>query len=264
MLIPNKWNYTIGTEFHFFNNEKGFIIEDMIYKGKRKNLYLMCRCLECGKLKCIRADSILQEKGSVSHKYCNIISKGIGTEYDNSEFYKKTRTAFYSAHNRCENPKYPCYNRYHNRGIIVSDNFSKTDDGLRNWLNYLVPMLQDRINYGISNNEFIDVEDALTKLSLDRIDDNGNYDYNNMRWVTSEVQIQNRNCMNNFYAIDPEGNIYISNNITRFAKDFNLVQSNISRCIINPNYSHKGWKFYLEDKLFRFDYNNSNIINKMY
>lgn len=266
MYISNKWNYVIGTEFHFFDDEKGFIVDDMLSKGERRNLYLVCRCLECGKIKHIRADSLLQEKGSVSHRYCNMISKGIGNEYDNSEFYKKARTAFYSAHNRCENQKYPCYNRYHDRCIIVSDNFSKTDDGLRNWLNYLIPMLQDRINIGISNNEFIDIKDALHKLSLDRIDDNGNYEYNNMRWTTYDVQIQNRNCMSNFYAIDPSGNKYISNNITRFAKEFELIPSNISRCIRNTNYSSKGWKFYPENQLFKFDYTNPicNVKNKMY
>ena len=267
--IQNKWNYYIGYEFHIFENEKGFVIENMYKDDIRKSLFLTCRCLECGKLKNIRANSITQQPGSLSHKYCNLISKGIGNEYnDDKVYYDKVRMAFYSAHNRCENPNYPCYNRYNGRNIIVGQEFSKTDDGLRNWLNYMIPMLKDRVNLGINNGEFLDIKDALSKLSVDRIDDNSNYEYGNLRWVTPDIQIQNRNCMNNFFAISPDGKIYISNNRTKFANEFGLHPTHVAACVsgYNNRQSTSGWRFFKQDQLFYFDYKNPacNIIEKMY
>lgn len=267
MNINNKWNYVIGTEFHFFKEEKGFIVEDMYKKDdNRHSLYLICKCLECNNIKHIRADSILRQPGCVSHKYCNIISRDIGNKYvDDLEYYNKVRMAFYSAHNRCENPNYPCFDRYNGRGIKVSDSFSHTDIGLQNWLDYLIPMLKERVYVGISNGEFINIKDALNRLSIDRIDDNGDYDYGNLRWVTPDVQIQNRNCMRNFYAISPTNDLYISNNGTRFANENSLIPVKVNNSISN-NKSYKGWYFCQENQLFKFDFENpnSNVIDKRY
>ena len=263
--FKNKWNYAIGDVIQLFSNEPGFIIDDMYRDDERHRVFLVCRCLICNKVKHVRADIIPNSPGSVSHRYCNIISKGIGDEYKNvSEYYNKTRSAFYSAHNRCENPKYHCYHRYHDRGIIVSEDFSKTDDGLRNWLNYLIPLLQDRIETGISNGEFTDVKDALNTLSLDRIDDNGNYEYGNIRWTTPDVQIQNRNCMSEFYAISPSGDRYISNNCTRFARENGLIPKGVITSVRHNGY-YKDWYFYKDkDHLFKFDYSKIDLNDKRY
>lgn len=69
---------------------------------------------------------------------------------------------------RCENPKNPNYKWYGKRGIRVCERW-------REFANFLADMGQCPIG-----------------LSLDRIDNNGNYEPGNCRWATLAEQIANK------------------------------------------------------------------------
>lgn len=72
---------------------------------------------------------------------------------------------------RCCNPRNPRYGRYGGRGIMVCDEWLHSFEKFKEW--------------SISNG----YEDGL---QIDRIDNDGNYEPNNCRWVTREKNIEYR------------------------------------------------------------------------
>jgi hypothetical protein len=74
---------------------------------------------------------------------------------------------------RCYNSNHPAYKYYGARGIIVCDE----------WIN----------NYVVYHNYIMSLENAMSpKLSIDRIDNDGNYKPGNLRWATASEQLKNR------------------------------------------------------------------------
>lgn len=92
----------------------------------------------------------------------------------------KTKTRLYRIwarmKNRCYCKNNSAYSDYGGRGIIVCDEWRNDFDAFYDWA----------ISHGYKDN-----------LSIDRIDCNGNYEPDNCRWSTSEVQ--NNNKRNNDY-----------------------------------------------------------------
>lgn len=75
-------------------------------------------------------------------------------------------------HQRCVNPKYPYYEEYGGRGIKVCERWSG-DSGLTNFIE--------------------DIGSKPTpKHTLDRIDNNGDYEPGNVRWATPTEQNYNQ------------------------------------------------------------------------
>jgi len=71
--------------------------------------------------------------------------------------------------NRCNNTNHPNYHRYGGRGITVCDEW------LNSYINFIIDMI-DGYKQG---------------LSIDRIDNNGNYTKDNCRWTTQKEQMRN-------------------------------------------------------------------------
>lgn len=108
--------------------------------------------------------------------------------------YKKLYTTWIGIRRRCKSKKSSKYKDYGGRGIDIC----KQWDNFENFFEW-------SINNGVKSN-----------LSIDRIDNNGNYEPNNCRWATSKIQQRNRR---NSHIVKFKSNTYC---ITELAEKYNI------------------------------------------
>lgn len=137
---------------------------------------------------------------------------------------------YHSWHNmlqRCENPNYPEYKYYGGRGIVVC----------ARWHDF--------------RNFFADMRIRPSGLTLDRKNNDGNYEPGNCRWSTLKEQRVNsrpasRGPHQQRWFRAWYKNItcqFLSNNQNEFARQHNLNQKHISECLRGIHKTHKGWTF---------------------
>ena len=163
-----------------------------------------CLC-ECGTNKIVRKDGL---KGGRSQS-CGCLEKDI--KRDMKTTHNLSRTKIYqtwqSMKDRCSNPHHLAYKYYGGRGITVCER----------WKNSFVDFLED-------------VGDKPSpKHSIDRIDNNGNYEPGNVKWSTRTEQ-QNNSRSSVFITFND-----ISDTISGWAR-----RTGISRNAINGRIIH-GW-----------------------
>ena len=134
-----------------------------------------CLC-DCGNTTIVTRSKLL-----LNHtKSCGCLRKSNAAQLFSTHKQTGTRlfNIFYGIKQRCCNPNAPAYPKYGGRGITLCDEWNN-ENGFENFYNWAMQ------------------NDYQENLSIDRINNDGNYAPDNCRWTTMKMQSNNRS--NNSY-----------------------------------------------------------------
>jgi len=185
-----------------------------------------CRC-DCGIIRKISLSSLT--KGHTKSCGCLGRERRLAANIKHGMSKSRIYHTWVKMHQRCSNPHYSGFKNWGGRGIKVCARWHKFE------------------------NFYEDMGDCPRNRSLDRINNDGDYEPCNCRWATSHEQ--NTNCrpkssgpnkQKRFRAWRLDQMVqYLSNNQTQFAREHKLNSSLISACLHNKRKQHKGWIFSL-------------------
>lgn len=145
-----------------------FIISDFFYKktGKNKYRYVTCKC-DCGTIKDVRTSSLINNNS----KSCGCLQKEQTSKSHHKHGLKqhKLYAIWHSMLDRCYNAKHKDYDWYGKRNIKVCEQWHDVTRFYNDNIGLWKPGLQ-----------------------IDRINNNGNYEPENCRWVTNKTNANNR------------------------------------------------------------------------
>ena len=200
MIGKQYGNWTVLEYSHSVDNSKFRKDRNAFVKDKRHFMLAQCTC---GTIRKVRKDGLT----SGSTKSCGCLNKRSTTHgKSNTRIYR----SYKSMKERCYNDRSEIYKYYGERGIRICDE----------WLNDF----QTFYNWSISNG-------YTDELTIDRIDNDGNYEPSNCRWV--DMKAQSRNKRNNVYVT--------YNNQTKILADW-AKEKGMSRGILSARLI-KGWTF---------------------
>lgn len=133
----------------------------------KKTAFFLCRC-DCGKEVEVRGDNLRRGRSISCGCYRRDITPTTAP-YKHGLSNTPEHSAWHGMIRRCYNPSFKHYKNYGGRGITVCDRWKNSYEAF--WAD-MGPR-------------------PSPKHSLDRIDNNGNYEPQNCRWVTHEVQCRN-------------------------------------------------------------------------
>lgn len=139
--------------------------------NKRHNKYVIweCKC-DCGNIIEVQSSYLSKEKRG--RKSCGCLmsdAKKVHGHTSSNGYRSKTYRSWDGMKQRCLNPNNPKYDLYGGRGITVCER----------WLNSFENFLED-------------MGERPNETSIDRINNDGNYEPLNCKWSTIEEQNNNR------------------------------------------------------------------------
>ena len=218
----------MANQFDTQQYEKGTIIEDMKIidkesvkdkQGKNRIMYTI-QCTKCGRTKRKRRDCLEKHEGT-SHRSCceQIIPK--------DSHYKRLYSIWCGMRTRTTNQNQSTWKHYRN---ISSDYY-------KYFVDFYDDMFESYIDHVLQYGE--------KDTTLDRINPYGDYEPNNIRWATREVQNQpkNKKGFAGYIGISPTGEVYYFDNIKNFCQEHCLSKSHVSSLLNKKISYYKGWSF---------------------
>lgn len=185
--------------------------------NRKKCRYWLCRC-ECGVKKSVSGSSLAKGTstscGCHRKKYLSDLNKSHG------DYGTKLYRCWASMKRRCDNKNCSAFKHYGERGITYLTEWSDYEN-FKQWA----------LQSGYQDN-----------LTIDRIDNDGDYEPDNCRWISMELQSQNRRST----VLNPEKVRYLRNTWEMIKyqmsqKDF-AEREGISPSVLNNCLLRKTWK----------------------
>lgn len=194
--INMKYKNLIGKKFN-----RLLVIE--LAESKNDNIVWKCLC-DCGKITNVITANLTS--GRVKSCGCLKEEKLIRRNTTHNQRHTKLYEVWKTMKQRCSNPNNKGYKNYGGRGIKVCDEWKNSFQSFFDW----------SMKNGYSTN-----------LSIDRIDNNGNYCPENCRWTNRIVQANNSR-WNKFITINGETHS-LADWCRIYKMPYTLVSNRVSR-----------------------------------
>lgn len=149
------------------------------HRGKPYSKYWVCEC-DCGTIRPVEGSALK----SGASKSCGCWRREVMRNQTWTQTHGLSKTRLHDTWGkmirRCEQPKDKRWERYGGRGISICDEWRNDFLAFYNWA----------MDNGYSD-----------ELTIDRINNDGNYEPSNCRWATAKQQSSNRS-RTRFYTID--------------------------------------------------------------
>jgi hypothetical protein len=169
------------------NNRYGKLVAIERSKNISGKTAWKCKC-DCGNITYVSTSNLTCNR--IKSCGCLKLEKLLERSTTHNQRHTHLYDVWKSIRQRCNNPKNRGYHNYGGRGITICEEWDKSFETFYKW--------SYANGYSTENQK-----DEKLKLTIDRIDNNGNYEPSNCRWVDRKTQASNTRIAK-FFTINGE------------------------------------------------------------